>query len=141
MTQVASASVAMPRLTTTLVGAVAALALIIAIVGIYGVMAYGVGQRTREIGTRIALGAETRDVVLMIVREGSLVAGAGLLAGLAAAYAVTRGLSTLLVGVSAADPVTYGAVAVLILAVTLAASAIPARRAARIDPLAALRME
>ena len=141
MTQVASASVAMPRLTTTLVAAVATLALILAIVGIYGVMAYGVGQRRREIGTRIALGAETRDVVLMIVREGTLVAGMGLLAGLVAAYAVTRGLSTLLVGVSASDPVTYGTVAVLILVVTLAASAIPASRAARINPLEALRMD
>lgn len=126
---------------TVLVGSLAALALAIACVGIYGVVAYLVSQRTREVGIRMALGAQRRDVLLLIVRGGAKMALAGIGSGLLVALAVTRLMRSQLFGVSAADPEVLGAVCVLLLAVALAACVVPARRAADTDPVRALHNE
>ncbi|HEX8671097.1 MAG TPA: FtsX-like permease family protein, partial [Longimicrobium sp.] len=109
--------------------------------GIYGVLAYQVGQRTREIGVRVALGARAGDVVRMVLRHGFKITALGAAIGLVMAIAATRLLSSLLYGVSATDPLTFTAVPVLLLAVALLASWLPARRAARVDPMVALRAE
>jgi putative ABC transport system permease protein len=114
-------------------------ALAIAAIGVYGVLAYSVTQRTHEIGVRIALGAQPAGVVRLLVGEGMRVAVVGIAAGLAAALAVSRALASLLFGIPARDPLTCGSVARVLAVVALAASAIPARRAARVDPLIALR--
>jgi putative ABC transport system permease protein len=117
----------------------AGMALVLATIGTYGVIAYGVAQRTREIGIRVALGAQASDVVRMVVRQGMVLAVIGGLVGVVAARASARVLSTLLYEVKASDPLTFvGIVAVLVLAVVVA-SWIPARRAARVQPLEALR--
>jgi predicted permease len=130
-----------PRSITSLFGAFAALALVLGVIGIYGVISFFVGQRTREIGIRMALGAQRRDVLKLVVNEGLSLILAGIVAGLAAAFALTRFLGTLLYGVSATDPVDFAAVAALFSLVALAACYIPARRAMRVDPLVALRYE
>ena len=129
------------RLTLTLVGLFAALALILASVGIYGVMSYVVAGRTQEIGIRIALGAQRSDVFKLVVGQGMALAGSGLVLGLIAAAGVTRYLSSQLFHVNAIDPVTYGGVTLLLGAVAFLACYIPARRATRVDPLVALRYE
>ncbi len=129
------------RLTLTLVGLFAALALVLATVGIYGVMSYVVSGRTQEIGIRIALGAQRRDVFRLVVGQGMALAGAGLVLGLIAAAGVTRYLGSQLFHVKPIDPITYGAVTVLLGGVALLACYIPARRATRVDPLVALRYE
>ncbi|HWM29108.1 MAG TPA: FtsX-like permease family protein, partial [Woeseiaceae bacterium] len=108
---------------------------------IYGVLAYAVRQRSNEIGIRRALGAEAADVVRMVVGRAMLLAGGGLVAGLLASFALTRILSGLLYGVSATDPLTFAGVTILLAAVALLASLVPARRAARVDPIVALREE
>jgi len=141
MEQLVYRSVSEPRLNTALLAAFAALALILATVGIYGVMSYTVSQRTREIGVRMALGAGRGDVLRGVLAQGAGRAGAGIAIGLAGSLILTRFLSTLLFGVGATDPVTFIAVATLLAAVSLLASYIPARRATRIDPIAALRCE
>jgi putative ABC transport system permease protein len=110
-------------------------------VGIYGVMAYAVAQRRSEIGIRMALGAHPRDVLRLVVGQGMLLTACGLVLGLAAAYWLTRLLEALLFGVSATDFRTFAGVAVLLAAVAFLATWIPARRAARVDPLVALRHE
>ena len=110
-------------------------------VGIYGVISYVVSQRTREIGVRMALGADSRDVSRMVLRQGMILAGIGVVVGLVAAVGLTRLMSSLLYGVEATDPVTFGAVAALLVAVALVASYLPALRASRTDPLEALRFE
>jgi len=130
-----------PRFYVLLLSIFAALAVVLAVVGIYGVIASTVQQRTREIGIRIALGASRERVVAMVVRRGLILALAGIALGSAGAYAVSRVLQSLLFGVGARDPFTFVAVAALLGGVALLASWLPARRAARVDPLAAMRAE
>ena len=141
MTLVLADAVSAPRAVTSLFSAFAALALLLGIVGIYGVISFFVSQRTREIGVRMALGAQPRDVLALVLREGLSLALIGVAVGLTAAFALTRFLSSLLYGVGAADPLNFAGVAALFAAVALAACYIPARRAMRVDPLVALRDE
>jgi putative ABC transport system permease protein len=130
-----------PRAVTSLFSTFAALALVLGIVGIYGVISFFVSQRTREIGVRMALGAQPSDVLKLVIREGLSFTFIGVALGLAAAFALTRFLSSLLYGVGATDPLSFAGVAALFAIVALAACYIPARRAMRVDPLVALRYE
>jgi putative ABC transport system permease protein len=141
MDQLLSDSVVQPRLNLTLLAAFATIALVLAAVGIYGVMAYTVTQRTHEIGIRMAMGAQSEDVLKQVLREGARLAAIGLAVGLLGSLAATRLIRTLLFGVETTDPLTFVAVAVILLGVSLAACYIPARRATRVDPLVALRYE
>jgi len=134
-------SVAEPRFRTLLLGAFALMAIILAAVGVYGLISYSVTQRTREIGIRMALGAQARQVMLPVVREGLILALAGIAIGLAGSVATSRVLKGFLFGVEATDPLTYCLVALLLLAVALTASYIPSRRALTVDPITALRSE
>ena len=141
MEQMLSGRVAQRRFSMTLVAMFAALALTLALIGAYGVTSYLVSQRTREIGIRMALGADSQRVARAVVGEGLRVAGTGVLAGLLIALLTTRLASGLLYGVSPHDPLTLGAVVVTLLLVTALANYLPARRAARVDPLTALRQD
>ncbi len=134
-------NVQQPRLLAEMLGLFAGLALILALVGIYGVTAYGVAQRTQEIGIRMALGANPRSLVTMVVRRTVLLALAGVVVGGASALLLSRLMRQFLFGVTGSDPVTYGNTALLLVVVAAAASAIPARRAATVDPLSAMRQE
>ena len=129
------------RFVMSLIGALAFVALALAMVGIYGVISFSVGERTREIGIRMALGAQRRDVLTMVLGQGMRVAAFGIIAGLLTAFALTRLLTTLLFEVSATDPTTFVFVAILLTLVALAACYLPARRATRVDPLVALKEE
>ena len=134
-------SMARTSFTLVMLAIAAAVALALGVVGIYGVISYVVSQRTREIGVRMALGADRRDVRRMVLRQGVILAGIGVVIGLVAAVGLTRFMSSLLYGVEATDPVTFAAVAALLTAVALVASYLPAVRASRTDPLVALRCE
>jgi len=141
MDQVISDSLAARRFSMILFGAFAALALTLASVGIYGVISYLVGQRTQEIGIRLALGARRADVLRLVLSQGTKMVGIGVLIGLAASLLLTRFMAKMLFGVSPSDPLTFFAVAAILTLVALAASYIPARRAMRVDPIVALRYE
>jgi len=134
-------NVAAPRFRTLVLGIFAAIAVCLAMAGVYGVMAYLVSQRSSEIGLRMALGAKPADISRLVLREGMLLAAGGLVLGLAGAIAITRLLTSMLFEVKPGDPATYVSVALLLAIVTLAASYIPAHRAAKVDPLVALRQE
>ncbi len=134
-------SVAQPRFRTTLVALFAAAALLLAVIGIYGVLSYSVGRRTREVGIRMALGAGRPDILRLILLEGVALMGAGLAAGLVGAVVLTRYLSTMLFDVRPIDPLTYAAVAGVLLAAGVSACLVPAGRATRVDPIEALRYE
>ena len=141
MDQEMTSSVAAPKFNTFVLSLFAFLALFLAAIGIYGVLAYAVAQRSHEIGIRMALGAQQRDVMRLILAQGARLALVGLAIGSLAAFGLTRLMSSLLYGISASDPLTFAAVAVVLLAVALAACYIPARRAMRVDPIVALRYE
>jgi ABC-type antimicrobial peptide transport system permease subunit len=136
-----AASVAQPRFRTLLVALFAIAATLIAMCGIYGLMAYAVTQRRREIGVRMALGADRGDVLRLILTRALRIVVAGVIAGLVGAAGVTRVLQTFLFGVTPTDPMAFTIVTLLLMAVGLMAAWLPARRAARIDPWAALRAE
>jgi putative ABC transport system permease protein len=136
-----SGSVAAPRFNTTLLSIFAAVALVLTVIGLYGVMSYSVAQRTNEIGIRMALGAQTRDVLKLIVKQGLRLVLIGLGLGMAGALALTRLLSSLLFGVGTKDPTTFVAIAALLALVALLACYVPAWRATKVDPLVALRYE
>jgi predicted permease len=141
MDQLISDSLTRRRLNLILLSIFATAALLLAAVGIYGVMSYSVSRRTNEMGVRIALGAQASDVLILILKQGLSVAALGMGVGIAAALALTRLMSTLLFGISATDPFAFGAVAIALMIVAVLACYIPARRATRVDPMTALRNE
>jgi len=141
MDEIVSEAVARQRFSMLLLGIFAALAMVLAAVGIYGVMSYSIAQRTREIGLRIALGAQKSDVLKMILRQGLRFVAAGLAIGLAASFVLTRVMASLLFGISATDPATFVSISLVLIAVALLASYIPAVRAMKIDPMLALRYQ
>jgi putative ABC transport system permease protein len=141
MDEVVSRAVARQRFSMLLLAIFAGLALVLAAVGIYGVMSYSVAQQTRDIGIRMALGAQRSDVLKMTVMQGLKLVALGLVIGMAAAFMLTRVMASLLFGISATDPLTFVTIAVLLLAVAALASYIPALRATRVDPMIALRYQ
>jgi putative ABC transport system permease protein len=141
MDDVLGASVSQPRFSSQLLGVFAALALLLAAIGLYGLMAYSVTQRRNEIGIRMALGATREDILKLVFRHGSALALAGMGIGLGASMIATRVLSSMLFAVSPTDPQTFVAVALLLAAVALGACYVPARRATKVDPMVALRYE
>ncbi len=141
MENIVASAVARQRFSMLLLAIFAALALVLAAVGIYGVMSYTVAQQTREIGIRIALGAKRGDVLKMTVKQGLKLVGLGLVIGLPSAFILTRVMSSLLFGISATDPITFLSISLVVLAVALLASYIPALRATKVDPMIALRAQ
>ena len=141
MTEVLSISTAQRRLTMILLGAFACIALLIAAVGLYGVISYTVTQRTQEIGIRMALGAQRQNVLRMVIGQAMTMTAVGLAIGAAGAFLLTRLMTTMLFSVRPGDPLTFGAVAMLLGAVALVASYVPGVRATTVDPVIALRAE
>jgi len=141
MSAIISDTLAARRFSMLLLGIFAATALLLSAVGIYGVISYLVGQRTQEIGIRVALGARRWDVLRLVFSHSVQMAMFGILIGIAASLALTRLMAKMLYGVSATDPLTFGVVAVTLMVVAFAATYIPARRAMRVDPIIALRYE
>jgi ABC-type antimicrobial peptide transport system permease subunit len=136
-----SVSLLLPRAGASLFGMLGMLGLVLAAVGLYGVIAYTTSQRTHEIGIRMALGAKPREILRLILRQGLILAGVGIAAGLAGALAMTRVLSVMLCGISATDTLTFSGISFFLLLVSILASYHPARRAMRVDPMVALRYE
>jgi putative ABC transport system permease protein len=139
MEEVLAEGARQPRFVTTLLGGLAAIGLLLALVGIYGAVAYSVSQRTQEMGIRMALGAGRRDIVRLVLRQGLAPAGAGIVLGFLASLALTRLMAGMLYHVSTTDPATFIAGALLFAAVATLASYLPARRATRVDPIVVLR--
>ena len=141
MDELLDLSLAERRFNMSLLGLFAGMAMILAAVGIYGLLSYSVSQRTHEIGVRMAVGARRRDVLKLVMGQGARLAAVGLAAGVLGALALTRLMASLLFGVTATDPATFATVALLMMAVALLACFVPARRAMRVDPMVALRHE
>jgi putative ABC transport system permease protein len=141
MPELVAKSVARPRFSTLLLGLFAAAALLLTVVGLYGVVAYGVNQRTREIGIRMALGAQRQNVLALVIRQGMQPAIAGVGIGMVGAFALMRLLAGQLYEIKPTDPITFGIVAFGLLVISMVACYIPARRATKIDPMAALHIE
>jgi ABC-type antimicrobial peptide transport system permease subunit len=141
MTDLLQSSVAQRRLSTQLLGAFAALALLLASIGLYGVIAYHVSQRTQEIGIRMALGAQSANVAWLVLREGIMLTAIGITAGLIGSFALTRVLRQWLFEITPTDPATFAGITLLLVIVASLACWLPIRRAAEIDPMEALRHE
>ena len=141
MEEVLSNSVSQPRFTMLLLAVFAVLALALAAVGVYGVMSFSVAQRTHELGIRMALGADARDVMKLVLREGLVIVSMGVGIGLALAFLATRLISSFLYNVSASDPLTFLSISLLLVGVALGACLVPGRRATKVDPMEALRYE
>ncbi len=141
MEEIISRSMVARRMNLVLLGAFAVIALVLATAGLYGVISYTVSQRTRELGIRMALGAQPSDVVKLVMRQGALLAALGVGAGLAGAFGLSRFMESLLYGVSTRDPLTFGSLALLLGIIALLATWMPARRASRVDPIIAIRSE
>jgi putative ABC transport system permease protein len=141
MDEIRAESVAPERLNLTLLSIFAGIALILAIVGIYGVMSYAVTQRTHEIGIRMAIGAQPRDVFRMVIGQGMMLAFVGVVFGLVGAFVLTRWMTAMLFGVEPTDPATFASIAALLIGVALVACYIPSRRATKVDPVVSLRYE
>jgi putative ABC transport system permease protein len=141
MEEALSISLARRRLSALLTGAFAALALLLSAIGIYGVLAWTVSERTREIGVRLALGAQTGDVLKLVVSQGMKLTSLGLAVGFAASLPAARAMKSLLFGVGAGDPTTFAAIALLLIFTALLACYLPARKATKVDPIVAIRQE
>jgi putative ABC transport system permease protein len=141
MTDIFSESISRPRFNSQLISLLTAIAFILTAVGIYGIISYSVSHRTHEIGIRLALGARPADIMRMIISHGLTVALFGIAIGLAAAFALTRFIRSLLYEVSPTDPLTFIAMPIVIAVVVIAATSIPARRATKVDPMSSLRYE
>jgi predicted permease len=141
MTEYIHDSVSRRRFNMVLLSAFSGIALVLAAIGIYGVISYGVAQRTREMGIRMALGAQSRDVLKLVVRQAMILTLGGVVIGLLASFALTRLMKNLLFSVSVTDPLTFAVIALLLILIALFACLIPARRATKVDPLVALREE
>jgi ABC-type antimicrobial peptide transport system permease subunit len=141
LAEVVSGSVQPRRFNLILVGLFAGTAVLLAMAGMYGVMAYSVTRRTNEIGVRMAVGASQKSVLRLVLGQGLLTAVVGVFVGLIVSFAVTRTLGSLLFGISPADPLTFAVVSLLLVAVAMLASYLPARRASKVDPMVALRYE